>query len=349
MTESALDDLPQRGMIEVTDRVVIASGPEPRSRALAAVQLLSNGDLLVGYRDASTHPFGVDRIVDDGVVMTVRSTDGGRTWAEPRAVCALPGWDCAGGRSMVQVPDGTLLMFVMKARRSVPGAKVMAVYPIRSHDGGRTWGDFGPELALYPGGWTEANTTAHMMVLSDGRWMMPAYGANSPDGPTFPSVAFSDDGETWRRTTIAESRPDLTFYEPTLIRLNDGRYLAIIRTMEPPHTSYQSYSADEGATWSGPEPVSFSGQTPFLFELESGAVMCVYRDMNPGRFGVSASVTHDDGETWGYAGRIYEGTDWNCGYPCVVRLPDGQLFCVYYTCYERGNSEVHGAFLRVAE
>ena len=337
-------------MIEVTDRVVIAGGAEPRSRALAGVQLLANGELLVGYRDASTHPFGVDRIVDDGAVMTVRSTDGGRAWGEPRTVCALPGWDCAGGRSMVRTPDGALLMFVMKARRSAPGAKTSAVYPIRSHDGGRTWSGFGPELALYPGGWTEPNTTGRVQVLSDGRWLMPAYGADSPEGRTFPSAAFSDDeGETWGgRSTIAESLPELTFYEPAVIRLDDGRYLAIIRTMEAPYTSYQSYSEDEGTAWSAPRPVSFRGQTPFLFGLGAGALTCVYRDMTPDHFGVSASVTYDDGAAWEYAGRIYDGADWNCGYPGVVRLPDGRLFCVYYTCYEGGNSEVHGAFLRIA-
>ena len=334
-------------MIKVTDRLIIASGTETRSRALPGVQMLSNGDLIVAYRDASTHPFGVERIIDDGVVSVVRSTDVGRTWNEPRAVCALPGWDCAGGRSIVQTPDGSLLMFVMKARRSVPGKKVSAVYPIRSYDYGQTWTDLGPELTLYPGGWTEPNTTGYMNVLTDGRWMIPAYGSDSLTGQTFPCVGFSsDEGETWRgRSVIAKSREGLTFYEPAVIRLRDGRYLAIIRTMEPPYTSYQSYSVDEGETWSVPTPVSFRGQTPFLFELKPGVIICTYRDMTPDHFGVAASVTYDEGVTWNYEGHIYEGTDWNCGYPSVVRLQDKQLLCVYYTCYEDGNSEVHGAFL----
>ena len=157
---------------------------------------------------------------------------------------------------------------------------------------------------------------------------------------------FIDEGETWRgRSVIAKSRKGLTFYEPAVIRLRDGRYLAIIRTMEPPYTSYQSYSVDEGETWSVPTPVSFRGQTPFLFELKPGVIICTYRDMTPDHSGVAASVTYDEGVTWNYEGHIYEGTDWNCGYPSVVRLQDMQLLCVYYTCYEDGNSEVHGAFV----
>ena len=333
--------------IEVLDRVVIAGGNEPRSRALAGVQLLPSGDLLVAYRHASTHPFGVDPIVDDGAVMTVRSTDSGRTWGEPRAVCALPGWDCGGGRSMVQTPSGELIMFVVKARRAGRRVKESYIYPIRSSDNGHAWGDFGAELVLYRGGWTEPSSTGHVFVTSDGRWMIPAYGADTPDGVTYPVVAFSgDEGQTWdERVVVGRSSPDVTFYEPAVIRLRDERFLAIIRTMAPPYTSYQSYSEDEGRTWTTPDPVAFQGQCPYLAELRSGAILCAYRDMVPDRYGVSASVTYDAGATWTYVARLYEGTDWNCGYPSLVRLPNGKLLCVYYTCYEKGNSEVHGVFL----
>ena len=103
--------------MKVIDRVLIAGGPEPRSRALAGVQFLSNGDLLVGYRLASRHPVGDHDMIDDGAVVTTRSKDGGRTWSEPHPVAALPGWDCSGGNRMVLAPDGDLVMFVMKARR----------------------------------------------------------------------------------------------------------------------------------------------------------------------------------------------------------------------------------------
>ena len=335
--------------LRVVDRVVIASGKERRSRALTGVQLLDNGDLLVGYRDASTHPMFVERVVDDGAVFTVRSTDHGETWGDPHAVCALPGWDSAGGRSMVRTPDGEIIMFVMKARRAGGGPKQSSVHPIRSSDDGHTWSELGSELSLYPGGWTEPNTTGRVIELTDGRWLMPAYGADTPAGETYPIVAFSSDrGETWgERSVIGRGTDSLTLYDPAIVRLADGRLLAVIRTTEPPNISYQSYSSDEGSTWTAPEPTTFAGQTPFLLELGPGRVLCAYRDMTPGRFGVSASVTADNGRSWEFAGRIYEGPDWNCGYPGVVPLPDGKLFCVYYTWYDEGSSEVHGAFFEL--
>ena len=69
--------------MKIIDRVLIAGGPEPKSRALAGVQLLANGDLLVGYRLASRHPVGDHDMIDDGAVVTTRSNDGGRTWSAP--------------------------------------------------------------------------------------------------------------------------------------------------------------------------------------------------------------------------------------------------------------------------
>ena len=334
--------------IEILDRVVIVSGKEPRSRALAGVQLLANGDLLVGYRYGSDH-----LLTDDGAVITIRSSDGGRTWGEPRSVFALPGWDCAGGSRIVQTPSGDLIMFVFQARRADPETAESHVYPTSSTDYGHTWGPFGPELVLFRG-WTESYAVGHVHVLSaaskaappNGRWMMPVHGADTVDGVTYSTVAFSDDaGQTWGDQAILARDPTINFYETAIIRLRDGRFLAVIRTQDPPFEAYQSYSADEGRTWTSPTPTGFQGHTPYLIELPSGAILCAYRERHPDRPGVSVSITHDDGGTWAYAGQLYAGTHWNCGYPSLVRLPSGDLFCVYYTSYTDGNCEIHGLFL----
>ena len=337
------------GCIEILDRVVIASGGEPRSRALAGVQLLADGDVLVGYREGSVHPVGDHAPIDDGAVVTTRSTDGGRTWGGPGPVFALPGWDCAGGRSIVQTPSGDLVMFVFQARRAGRQFPESHVYPSWSTDHGRTWEPLGPELSLFHG-WTEPNTGGRVEVLSDGRWMIPAYGADTAGGETYPVVAFSEDeGHTWGDCSVIARGSAVTFYEAAVIRLRDGRFLAAIRTQDPPFATYRSYSENEGRSWTPPEPLDFLGQTPFLVELPSGLVLCAYRDRDPGRPGVSASVTRDNGASWEYAARLYEGTDWNCGYPSLVSLPGGELFCVYYTSYRGGDCEVQGVYMRERE
>jgi hypothetical protein len=339
-------------VLEIVEKVVVAGGGAARSRALAGVVQVGDGELLVGYREGSDH-----LATDDGVVMTTRSADGGRTWEQPVEAWAKPGWDCAGGRSITQTPDGDLVMFVLQAKRS-GGAAEAHVYPTWSSDGGRTWGPAGDELSLF-NGWSEANPAGHIYEMSDGRWLMPAYGSDDVAGIATPTsagaisytiTAVSDDrGRTWQRHSIMARSDTIHFHEPAMLRLADGRYMAVIRTQNEPFTSYLCYSSKEAKTWSDPRPLPFAGQTPYMIALDSGAVLCAYRDRDPLQLGVSASVTHDGGETWRYAGRLYEGADWNCGYPGLVTLADGQLFCVYYTCYQQGNSELHGLIIRVTD
>ena len=215
--------------LEVLGRVVIAGGSERRSRALAGLQLLDNGDLLVGYRYAGNHPVGDHEKVDDGAVLTVRSTDNGHTWGEPHPVAAIPGWDCAGGNRMVQTPGGDLLMFVMQARRANRPYPESHVYPTRSTDHGRTRGPLGTEMALFSG-WTEPHATGRMLVLKDGRWMVSVYGADARDALTYTAIAFSDDeGRTWGDLSVIARDRDIAFYEAAVARLADGRFLAAIR------------------------------------------------------------------------------------------------------------------------
>lgn len=333
--------------LKILSRIVIAGGNEPRSRALAGLQLLDNGELLVGYRYASNHPVGDHEKIDDGTVLTTRSTDNGYTWSVPQAVAAIPGWDCAGGNRMIQTPDGHLMMFVFQAQRANRRHPESHVYPTSSIDSGHTWGSFGAEVALFPG-WTEPHAIGCMPVLQDGRWMISVYGADSKDGPTYTGVAFSKDkGLTWDNLSIIAKSPDISFYEAAILQLARGPFIAVIRTQDPPFTSYFSRSEDEGQTWTEPTPLPFRGQTPFLFKLSNQSILCIYRDRDPTQPGVGASLTTDGGESWKYIGQIYSGSDWNCGYPAMVRLVDESLFCVYYSCYKQKNSEVHGVHLKI--
>ena len=332
-------------MLTVLDQVVIAGGREPRSRVFAGVQLLADGELLVGFRQGSDH-----LVTDDGAVLMTRSTDSGRTWSDPQPIVALPGWDCAGGNRIALLPDRSLLMFVFQARwrptdSGLPEREAH-VYPTRSDDGGRTWTTFGPELQLFSG-WTEPYAHGSMHVTADGSWLLPVHGADCLGGKTYSTVAASTDyGRTWNRRAIVAAADDTNFYETDMIGLDDSRLLAVIRTEDPPFIACQTYSADEGCTWTAPRPTGFYGQTPRLFRLRSGALLCAYRDRDPGRPGVSYSISEDAGDTWIFSDRLYQAADWNCGYPDLVRLAGGEIFCVFYTSYSDGDCQVHGLFLR---
>jgi hypothetical protein len=67
----------QIGPLEVVGRVVVAGAAngEPRChRAWLGAEVAADGDLVVAYKEGSTH-----HRVDDEVVFVTRSADGGRT------------------------------------------------------------------------------------------------------------------------------------------------------------------------------------------------------------------------------------------------------------------------------
>ena len=99
------------------------------------------------------------------------------------------------------------------------------------------------------------------------------------------------------------------FNETDILRLRDGRFLAVLREGTRPYWSHKSYSADEGKTWTPYEQVNFKGDCPCLVQLRSGAILCAYRDLEGAgpdraggsRSGMSVSVSDDAraGAGWG--------------------------------------------------
>ena len=329
--------------LEIIEKVVIAGGPEKRHRSRAGLQLLPSGELYVAYRIG----WSMFDIPHGGVVGTW-SKDGGHTWEEPQPLIAEPGWDWFGALRLLQLTDGTLLMLLGKTRW---GTGHFFTFATLSRDGGRSWEEMGQDIKVY-GDWSEPYGSGITQGLSDGRLMMGFQGAHEKDTASMVGVAYSsDEGKTWSDLVIVASDPELYFRETELLRLRDGRILAAIRTDKPPYQSYQSYSADEGRTWTPIKKMGFKGHCLRLFQL-NGAVACFIREMEPDRPGIAYNVSYDDGETWRHGGQLYHATGaysgWAeaCGYPDVVRLLDGDLFCIYHTRFVDGDSEVRGLFLR---
>lgn len=63
------------------------------------------------------------------------------------------------------------------------------------------------------------------------------------------AVTFSaDSGRTFPDVSVVASNPaeHRLFNETDILRLRDGRFLAVLREGTPPHWSHKSYSADDG-------------------------------------------------------------------------------------------------------
>ena len=75
-----------------------------------------------------------------------------------------------------------------------------------------------------------------------------------------------------------------------------------------------------------------------------------HRQVDPTRPpGCALSASTDDGLTWEHLADLYIGANLDCSYPSMVLLPDGRIFCVYYTSFAGGNSDIEGVIFEIIE
>ncbi|MBI2193847.1 MAG: exo-alpha-sialidase [Planctomycetes bacterium] len=337
--------LEKNGPIEILERTVVAGGGPPRQRDFCSMASLPDGELLVAYRQG----VGPDR-ASNGAILLTRSRDG-RTWEEPVPVFAEPGWDCAGMSGLRLLPDQSVVLFAGKFKVT-PGQGMVSqlnhghCFLARSEDGGRTWSELSPEIRLFP---DFTDFTAHGVVplTRDGRLILGVVGSRAGySGWATGVVTSSDSCRSFRDLVVIADDPNLECCDNDILRLDDGRLLAVIRSEKTPFNACQSTSEDDGRTWTPVRPTGFQAGGMTLLRLRSGDLLCAHRDRAPGRPGVSFQLSKDQGQTWRFIGQIYEGTHWFCGYVDFVPFPGGRIFCTYFTSLRNGNSEVQGVWLR---
>lgn len=126
------------------------------------------------------------------------------------------------------------------------------------------------------------------------------------------------------------------FDEPTMVRLDDGRLLCMMRPC-----MCQSFSSDNGKTWSKPEYIGHRGDAPDLLLTSEGVLLCAHRHPK-----TAVSVSMDNGKTWGEPQVI----DPECigAYASMVELDDGRILIVYYE-ETLPHSDIRAAFFRVKD
>ena len=236
-----------------------------------------------------------------------RSEDGGKTWEEPTQMDTSP-LACARVHApMLELPDGTILSPHCGSpcsSREVQHAQTV----IRSHDGGRTWGD-GSFVVLDFSGKIKYHQCS-LVRMPDGEIiaaMHTSERAKTDDGRDAhkAGVCLSrswDDGYTWSPVEVIP--PQIAGAAHHLLGLQDGRLICVWGNRHDPSIRV-AVSEDRGKTWD-------SGRGWPLREGEH---------LNPpGRrltiHAFDGSLTHD------------LCTD--IGEPCSAQLPDGRIVSVYY-------------------
>ncbi len=125
--------------------------------------------------------------------------------------------------------------------------------------------------------------------------------------------------------------------ETALLPLSDGGILAAMRTGRGQVDICES--ADGGRTWSRPAPVTggvnrqLAEHPADLVSLGRNRVLMVTGRRHD-QMGVMGLLSLDGGRSWDYDGRFLLGwtsQNTDCGYPSIVRLPNGTLVCLYYS------------------
>lgn len=341
--------------VEVIDRVVIAGG-EPRThKAWPSAELAVNGDLLVAFKSSADH-----NMTDGATLWLARARDNVKTWTHEILLDSAPdGSQCfITNHGMTRLAEGTLLLTAHRQWHQEYGDK-NEIFDhssfICSDDNGATWTAPSADVRVsYLSGLGETYSYGRAQELADGRVMIPFAGV--PKGANnlrlrATGVGFSSDrGKTWNNFSLihADYTGDVCPNETDVVRLRDGRFLAMIRS-KPTLRLYKSYSEDEGKTWTPIEQTLLPGNCPSLIQLYSGAILCGYRNRIEGAEGLGFGVSDDDGATWTHLRNLYDGGHVDCAYPSLVRLRNGDIFCACYTAAQpawTGWCEIHGLLLR---
>ncbi len=316
--------------------------------AWPSITKTSNKKLLVVFTQTEEH------MAPNGKIVGVRSGDAGKTWSKPFTVYDSPLDDRESGitklnestfmvnlwttqhteASYGKMPDGSYYPDVVERwihYVNPPGYKnadsLAGGHAILTKDGGHTWSEpvKGPDTIH--GGIELANGT---ILVASYRELKDAITVNT---------AAKWDGPWTQIAEIHSLQPDsIRFGEPSVLQLSNGRVIMMIRATTIPYNDadprcflWETYSDDNGETWTKPFQTPLWGFPPHLLLMNDGRVVVTYGYRRP-PYGIRADVSND-GITWKKENEVVlrnDAPNKDLGYPASVELSSGKVLTVYY-------------------
>jgi len=303
------------------DAANTVANPGPgEDAALGALGLsrLRDGRLLLPYNAVTWQPGrGIEECVLE--LRLLESLDDGRSWSAPAAVDVDFDRPAVYGE-MIELDDSELLWPVWGVfRKSERWRSAL----LCSQDGGRSW-RLKSTIAFDP--------TARMT----GKYVEAGDTGASATG----TVDVSRNG-------AADFRPHNAtdgFNETSVVRLADGRLLAVLRQQgvegDQELSLFRAMSADGGASWSPYEHIGFSGMSPAVIRLADNRLLLGSRRFvahNGIEPGVEVRIGTTDGASWSAPVQLADphGTrlaeEYQCGYPAFVQEAGGTVLAFFYS------------------
>ena len=244
------------------------------------------------------------------------SADNGHTWSADKTLVKNE-----GGRNVMSVSlrpsaDGGILLFYLK--KDTPHTSC-AMHVRRSYDDLATLSE--PTTVTTLAGYHVVNND-RVLRLASGRLLVPSALHTDP-ASTATETQFNakgalvcyysdDDGRTWHKDQMpvpTMAQRTVTFQEPGVVQLTDGRIMMYIRTDKG--CQYASWSRDEGETWTAPAPTALkSPLSPATIERIPGTntLVAIWNDHSgrwpfdpKNRTPLCLATSTDDAATWSHS------------------------------------------------
>lgn len=285
-------------------------------------------------------------------IVTVRSSDRGRTWSEPAfdVYPSIRAGDTGRPADLsefgpIDYLDGDTLLGNSTTDFGKPEGRS---YVRVSKDAGHSWSP-AAELPLDGlGSLLGINST---LVRPDGRALV-FLTSGSPDGWTRRPLVYgsTDDGTEFHFLSFITPKEDpfgaadgdwtSTFrfgghrwFYPRGVLMPSGRILCTLRSQRDPRGVMwtEIFASDDGGlTWSFLSRVNDFGAPGSLVVMSDGRLVVVY-GYRQKPYGIRAVVSDDEGVTWGPELVVRDdGGSWDLGYPNAFEVEPGKVGAIYY-------------------
>lgn len=292
-------------------------------------------------------------------VLMRRSTDGGKTWAEPQVIAD---YDTNTADNPVAIYDRE-----QKAVHFLHQVNYEKIYYLRSDDGGKTFskpvditGQLEPFQKIYPSK-VIAPGPGHGIQLKSGRLVVPVWlspgkekekGKGREHHPSVTAVIYSDDhGKTWQCGDIV---PD-TLKNPNetvAVEADDGGVYLYVRNEDSAYRHAIAYSKDGVSNWTKPvlheqlyTPICFASVLRLSSPPDKSRLLFSNPDSHTKtekirewggrpRENLTLRLSYDDGKTWPVSKVIESGRS---AYSDLAILSDGTILCLYERGFIEGN------------
>lgn len=316
------------------------------------IELTRGGRLWAGWISGEDGP--------RGFFVSGSSDDRGETWSGTRLVIdAHDPWLVLARVTLCGTywldPDGRLHLF---ADQSMGMYEIPGIVGCTTTDGRRGFfesvcenPDAEKPVWSKPRRLSDGHALNKPIVLANGDWLLPVARGVHGGAPFHPAGVFeevwskvwgawwmgsSDRGRTWKMRGGVRF-PDSQWFEHMCYQMKDGRLRMFARTRKG---IMESYSADNGHTWSKPgypKDLKHPLSRFHVRRLASGALLILKHglaidDDNTAarpfgaRSNLTAWVSDDDGETW-KGGLLLEPLE--CSYPDATEGHDGTIYATY--------------------